>query len=184
MREEPCHTRAFGSSLPRHDSADNVLIPGALAFVAADVGKVTPYWIRKPWSPFRSLLPIGLASVVLHGALLAFYLCHIVNNAPAPAAVRLLFALGLFIAPFLTMPMYLCIYVLPQAPPPWALNAAIYCAAGMHDRPPLEAGRPRTWHLADGDPAGGRHGTRSSGGAALRFQEFTLNASETPERER
>jgi len=69
------------------------------------------------------LLPMSGVFVVLHAALVVFYLWHIITNNPAPGAGRILFALGVLIMPLVAMPLYFGTYILPQNPPEWALKA-------------------------------------------------------------
>ena len=104
-----------------------ILIPLIfMVFVAIGLwDKVAPYLDPQTveslgWS---ILLPLSGVSVVLHAALVGFYLWHIITNNPAPGAGRILFALGLFIIPLVAMPLYFGIYILPQNPPEGALKA-------------------------------------------------------------
>jgi hypothetical protein len=104
-----------------------MFIPGAFMVLVA-MGlwdKMAPYLDPQTveslgWS---ILLPMSGVFVVLHAALVVFYLWHIITNNPAPGAGRILFALGLFIIPWVAMPLYLGIYILPLNPPEWALKA-------------------------------------------------------------
>ena len=54
-------------------------------------------------------------------ALVAFYMVHIIKNDEGSQVVRILLAIGLFMFPYLAMPVYYFVYVLPESPPGWAL---------------------------------------------------------------
>jgi len=98
-----------------------------MAFVAMGLwDKVAPYLDSQATESFTwsALLAMSFVLAVLHASLVVFYLCHIITNGPAPAALRALFALGLFLIPLLAMPLYCCVYVLPRRPPLWAVDAA------------------------------------------------------------
>lgn len=59
-----------------------------------------------------SFLQIGLT---------AFYLTHVILNKTGNDVIRVLLGLSVFFFPYLAMPVYYFIYVLPNNPPRWAL---------------------------------------------------------------
>ena len=91
-----------------------------MAFVAMGLwDKVAPYLDSQATETFAwsALLAMSFVLTVLRASLVVFYLCHIITNGSAPAALRALFALSLFLIPLLAIPLYCCVYVLPQKPP-------------------------------------------------------------------
>jgi len=67
-------------------------------------------------------LALGSLFTVLNFALAVFYLSHIITNQSAPGKVRVGFAVGILIIPFVAMTGYWLIYILPEKPPTWALK--------------------------------------------------------------
>ena len=73
---------------------------------------------------WNAALALGSLFTVLNFALVVFYLSHIITNQSAPGIVRVGFAVGFLIIPFVAMTAYWFIYVLPEKPPTWALKAS------------------------------------------------------------
>lgn len=72
---------------------------------------------------FSLMFPAICLVNLLHLALVSFYITHMIKNNTANETLRVLLALGLFFLPWLAMPVYLLIYILPSQPPEWALIA-------------------------------------------------------------
>jgi hypothetical protein len=62
--------------------------------------------------------------ILLQYPLIAFYVAHIVMNSSANDVARVIMALGVFFVPYIVMPFYFLVYVLPTNPPAWALKQA------------------------------------------------------------
>jgi len=71
---------------------------------------------------FNVIAVSGLALSMLTSALIAFYFVHAAMNSSASAPLRVLLALTCFAIPFIGMPAYFVIYILPRTPPVWALK--------------------------------------------------------------
>ena len=63
-----------------------------------------------------------------------FYIVHIIRNQQGKDLVKIFLGLGIFFLPFIAMPIYYLIYILPDKIPDWALEvprAEIANAGGM-----------------------------------------------------
>lgn len=63
-----------------------------------------------------------VCTTVVSLGLRAFYIVHIILNKRGTDLLRAILGVGLFILPFLAIPFYYFIYVLPENPPIWALT--------------------------------------------------------------
>lgn len=72
---------------------------------------------------FSLMFPVICLVNLLHLVLVSFYIIHMIKNDAANETLRVLLALGLFFLPWLAMPLYFLIYILPNQPPEWALIA-------------------------------------------------------------
>jgi hypothetical protein len=63
-----------------------------------------------------------ICTSILHLGLQAFYLVHIILNNAGVEVVRVILGLGMILLPYLAMPVYYFIYILPDRPPAWALG--------------------------------------------------------------
>lgn len=52
----------------------------------------------------------------------AFYYAHVILNRDGNDATRVILGIGFFLFPFLALPIYYFIYILPEKPAPWALR--------------------------------------------------------------
>ncbi len=89
-------------------------------YIGGNVESTDPYM-----NTFMYLTLIGLfellCSTILHIVLLAIYLIHLNNNHAGDSNLRIIFGVCLFIMPFVAMPLYFLIYILPDTPPVWTL---------------------------------------------------------------
>ena len=72
-------------------------------------------------SGFNLLVVIIFAFNILNFALITFYIAHAVMNASGSVPLRVALSVGLFILPFIAMPTYFLVYILPSSPPTWAI---------------------------------------------------------------
>jgi cytochrome c biogenesis protein CcdA len=70
---------------------------------------------------FIPLLFLATCSSFLFIGLHSFYIIHIILNKTGTDLLRAIFGIGLVIFPFLAIPFYYFIYILPENPPNWAL---------------------------------------------------------------
>jgi hypothetical protein len=70
---------------------------------------------------FSIMFPLMCLLSIANYAMIAFYLAHIVKNTRGSDVLRIILAIAVFFFPFFGMPAYYFIFVLPQAPPAWAL---------------------------------------------------------------
>ncbi len=69
-----------------------------------------------------SLFFVGLQwfTIIVHLALVGFYLVHIARNASASDELRVIFSMGIFVLPYLAMPVYYYLFIWRDQPPAWA----------------------------------------------------------------
>jgi hypothetical protein len=72
---------------------------------------------------FFGMFPLIILVNMLHFILIPFYLVHVIKNRPGREMYRILLGIGLFFLPWLAMPLYFLLYVWPDRPPKWALDA-------------------------------------------------------------
>lgn len=70
------------------------------------------------------VLPFQCLYMALHIGLAVFYLAHIIKNTTGSEVLRIILGAGNLIMPYLTMPVYYLIFILPEEIPIWALQAA------------------------------------------------------------
>lgn len=58
----------------------------------------------------------------LHISLIPIYITLLIKNKTGREILRIIIAIGLFILPFIAMPAYYLIYILPATAPDWALE--------------------------------------------------------------
>ncbi len=80
--------------------------------------------------PFIFLI---ILTSLLHVALQAFYLVHIILNRTGEDVVRVLFGVGMIFLAILAMPVYYFVFILPKNPPQWALATKTAQAASSGD---------------------------------------------------
>ncbi len=72
--------------------------------------------------PFALVFLLEFATIALQMFLLVFYLIHIIKNTVAPESLRIIFGVGNFFMPFVSMPIYYYLFIWLDRPPDWALN--------------------------------------------------------------
>ena len=100
------------------------------AFMAAVAVGLWDHWAK--YLPMQAVESIGWSGLFVLGAVLSalhfilvvFYISHIITNHAAPGLGRILFAVGIFLVPGVVMAVYFLLYILPEEPPPWALNTS------------------------------------------------------------
>ena len=75
------------------------------------------------FSVFFLIFPLMFLFIFLQIGLMVFYIIHIIKNNAASELFRILSGVGLYIMPYLAMPFYYFVYILPETPPDWALAA-------------------------------------------------------------
>jgi hypothetical protein len=73
------------------------------------------------------LFPISFLFVCATGLQVivqGFYIVHNIVNKAGSNIIRSILGLGTFFLPFIALPVYYCIYILPKTPPVWALTQA------------------------------------------------------------
>ena len=70
------------------------------------------------------LVLLGL-TVVVHIALLVYYLIHVVKNLAAEESVRIVLGLGFFFMSTIAMPLYYYLYIWRDTPPDWAVGEVV-----------------------------------------------------------
>ncbi len=92
------------------------------------------------FSIFNILLPVHCLTLIVQLALMGFYLFHVIKNTLASDLVRVFSGIGVFFIPFLAMPAYYIIFILPDQPPVWALAKATKPSPDLEQTPsPAEA---------------------------------------------
>jgi len=69
-----------------------------------------------------AIFPILILSAFLQFGLTIFYISHVILNENGEDIIRILLAITNFIIPFVGLPAYYLIYILPKTPPRWALK--------------------------------------------------------------
>jgi hypothetical protein len=64
---------------------------------------------------------VVICSSFIYIGLHAFYIIHIILNKTGTDLLRSIFGVGMFLLPFIAIPVYYFIYILPDNPPDWAL---------------------------------------------------------------
>ena len=62
------------------------------------------------------IVPLMVVVSFVQIALPAFYWSHIILNKSAPDATRIMFGIGVFILPWVALPLYYFVHVLPEKP--------------------------------------------------------------------
>ncbi len=70
--------------------------------------------------PFVFIFVLEFATIALQMFLLVFYLIHIIKNTVASESLRMIFGVGNFFMPFVSMPIYYCLFIWLDRPPVWA----------------------------------------------------------------
>jgi hypothetical protein len=86
---------------------------GAVEYQAAPEDLVFP-------AVFLPFFLFILCSSFLQFGLSAFYLTHVILNKTGNDFIRVVLGISVFIFPYIAMPVYYFIYILPENPPQWA----------------------------------------------------------------
>ncbi len=97
------------------------MIPLSFGFTAERNGN-PPYFF---FVFFMLFMFISIGSTFLQALLQAFYISHIILNKTGSDVARVILGIFNYIFPFLAMPIYFFIYILPISPPDWAQAPAI-----------------------------------------------------------
>lgn len=92
-------------------------------FIFSITAQVTQNPNFEPTFPtlFVLIMFIIMCSAFLQLGLLGFYLVHNIVNRTGSDVLRAVLGLGMLFLPFLALPTYYLIYILPKTPPNWAL---------------------------------------------------------------
>jgi hypothetical protein len=74
------------------------------------------------FSGFKIMMILMVLSSFLQMALSAFYLAHVVMNKKGTTILLVILGIGVFYLPYIAMPTYYFVYILPETPPEWALQ--------------------------------------------------------------
>jgi hypothetical protein len=89
---------------------------GAVEYQAAPEDLVFP-------AIFLSFFLLILCTSFLQFGLTAFYLAHVILNKTGNDVMRVVLGIFVFFFPYIAMPVYYFIYILPDNPPKWALTS-------------------------------------------------------------
>ena len=80
--------------------------------------------IELPFAFYGFMIMMFLLTIssFLQMCLSVFYLTHIILNKKGIEILRILFGVGTFLLPYVVLPVYYFIYILPENPPEWALT--------------------------------------------------------------
>lgn len=70
---------------------------------------------------FGLIWTAGCLTGLIQIALMVFYLAHILKNTAAAETARIVLGVGVFLLPFVAMPIYYWLYLRDRQPPAWAL---------------------------------------------------------------
>ncbi len=87
------------------------------------------------FSGFFGFILVAILYGIVHLGLQVFYIVHIVMNKTGNDVLRSVLGVGMFLFSIIAMPAYYLIYILPENPPQWALNAN---PGQVQAGPPLE----------------------------------------------
>ncbi len=82
-----------------------------------------PAFVGIFFSAFFLIFPLMFLFVFLQLGMMVFYIVHVIKNNTGSDLLRILLGVGLYIMPYLAMPFYYFVYILPETPPDWALAA-------------------------------------------------------------
>ena len=93
-------------------------------FMATDPSFMSDEAVFSLMKPFFYIMPILILSSFVQMGLTIFYLIQIITNKEGTDTMRILIGIGLFVMPYIAMPLYYFVYILPETPPEWALAKA------------------------------------------------------------
>ncbi len=73
-----------------------------------------------PFDSFGLIFPMHCLTAIVQLGLMGFYLAHIIKNTGAAETVRILLGIGIFLMPYIAMPLYFYLYIWRAEPPEWA----------------------------------------------------------------
>mgnify|MGYP006921588839 CR=1 FL=1 len=92
-----------------------------IPFMAITEGNSSPESIPFAFSGFAFAMGLMMLTSFAQMATSAFYLVHIILNKDGTDWLRALLGVGAFYLPYLALPFYYFVYILPKTPPEWAL---------------------------------------------------------------
>ena len=90
-------------------------------FLAGDPSFMPEEEVFGMMKPFFYIMPILILSSFVQMGLTIFYLIHTILNKEGTDTMRILLGIGLFVMPYISMPLHYFVYILPETPPEWAL---------------------------------------------------------------
>ncbi|MFC2046158.1 hypothetical protein ACFLTC_01380 [Chloroflexota bacterium] len=99
------------------------MVPGMVDF---ELAPATAPEESIPFFPvaFLAIIPLHCLTMVLQIGLMGFYLAHIIKNTAASETLRIILGIGVFLMPFVAMPVYYYLYIWSDEPPEWAQKLA------------------------------------------------------------
>ncbi len=70
--------------------------------------------------PFFAIFPLHCVTILLGFILDAVYLTHVIKNTAGSDTIRIILAFGIYVLPFIAMPVYYYLYIWRDDPPSWA----------------------------------------------------------------
>lgn len=90
-----------------------------ITFASSSVREGFPFW----GVPFSVIFLLHCLTILLGFFLDAFYLIHTIKNLAGSETIRIILALGIFLIPFIAMPLYYGLYIWLDQPPMWAMQS-------------------------------------------------------------
>ncbi|RPI91312.1 MAG: hypothetical protein EHM40_16115 [Chloroflexi bacterium] len=69
---------------------------------------------------FGIIFPLHFCTIFVGLGLMAFYLVHVIKNTRGNETIRIILAIGNYVMPFISMPIYYYLYIWLENPPEWA----------------------------------------------------------------
>lgn len=94
----------------------------ALALLLTLGVSVLPVDPQSPGPPllFSAIFPLHCLTILITLGLMVFYMAHIVRNTLVSDNLRVIFGVGVFLMPYLTMPIYYYYFIWREDIPTWS----------------------------------------------------------------
>jgi hypothetical protein len=86
--------------------------------------------------PMLFFVAVSLLGGLVRLTLQVFYLMHVIRNVSASEIARVLLGVGVFLLPFLAMPIYFVLFLWMPNPPSWALAPPLPVPSAASDSQP------------------------------------------------
>jgi hypothetical protein len=71
---------------------------------------------------FFAIFPLHCVTILIQLALLVFYIIHLLKNTAPSEVTRVILGVGMFLLPYVAMPVYYILYIWLDQPPAWAIE--------------------------------------------------------------